>query len=172
MLWRETVIGILTRTLIQLGVLLNITNLLELTNINLGEDLKSDHINQNKAAKLLSLLQHLTETLPPALSPTQENDFKQKGIRILKMRAYEKENGWKHFACTDLFFYITIDCSKTYWSPEMNNTLSAAVLTTHIPLKKTTYDHAIIIKDQPQLTSLYATYTDIKRAKAINFVYL
>jgi hypothetical protein len=82
-----------TRTLIQLGGLLNITNLLELTNINLGEDLESEQINQDKAATLLGLLQHLTETMPPVLSPTQENDFKQKGIRILKMRAYEKGNG-------------------------------------------------------------------------------
>ncbi|HCU06407.1 MAG TPA: hypothetical protein DIC42_02325 [Holosporales bacterium] len=82
-----------TRTLIQLGGLLNITNLLELTNINLGEDLEIDQINQDKAATLLGLLQHLTETMPPLLSPEQQNDFKQKGIRILKMRAYEKENG-------------------------------------------------------------------------------
>jgi hypothetical protein len=82
-----------TRTLIQLGGLLNITNLLELTNINLGEDLESAHSNQDKAATLLGLLQYLTETLPPVLSPTQESNFKQKGIRILKMRAYEKENG-------------------------------------------------------------------------------
>ncbi len=82
-----------TRTLIQLGGLLNITNLLELTNIHLGEDLESDQINQDKAATLLGLLQHLTETMPPVLSPEQQNDFKQKGIRILKMRAYEKENG-------------------------------------------------------------------------------
>lgn len=82
-----------TRTLIQLGGLLKITNLLELADIHLGEDLESEQENQDKAATLLGLLQHLTESLPPALSPSQQNDFKQKGIRIMKMRAYEKDNG-------------------------------------------------------------------------------
>tara|TARA_B100000446_G_scaffold162424_1_gene162766 strand:+ start:146 stop:502 length:357 start_codon:yes stop_codon:yes gene_type:complete len=80
-----------TRTLIQLGGLLNITNLLELADIHLGEDLESEQGNQDKAATLLGLLQHLTESLPPVLSPNQQNDFKQKGIRMMKMRAYEKE---------------------------------------------------------------------------------
>ena len=82
-----------TRTLIQLGGLLNITNLLELTDIHLGEDLESEQEKQDKVATLLGLLQHLTESMPPALSTTQQYDFKKKGIRILKMRAYEKENG-------------------------------------------------------------------------------
>ena len=82
-----------TRTLIQLGGLLNISNLLELAEIHLGEDLESEKQNQDKAATLLGLFQHLTESLPPVLSPTQQNDFKQKGIRMMKMRAYEKENG-------------------------------------------------------------------------------
>ena len=81
-----------TRTLIQLGGLLNITNLLELADITLGADLESEQENQDKAATLLGLLQHLTESLPPVLSPQQQNDFKSKGIRILKMRAYEKDN--------------------------------------------------------------------------------
>ena len=86
-----------TRTLIQLGGLLNITNLLELADIHLGEDLESEQENQDKAATLLGLLQHLTESLPPALSPTEQNDFKQKGIRIMKMRTYEKNNGLSKF---------------------------------------------------------------------------
>lgn len=79
-----------TRTLIQIGGLLNITPLLDHAEITLGDDLESTPENKDKAAILLGMFQHLVESLPPQISPNQKDEFKQKGIALMKMRSYQK----------------------------------------------------------------------------------
>ncbi len=78
-----------TRTLIQLGGLLNMIGLTDLCGIVEGEDLQLNMPAQNKAALLLGMLVTLIEQLPPTLSNEQENTFKQKGIRTIKMYHYQ-----------------------------------------------------------------------------------
>ena len=79
-----------TRTLIQVGGLLNITPLLDHAEITLGDDLESTPENKDKAAILLGLFQHLTQSLPPQLTQQQTEDFKQHGIALMKIRSYQK----------------------------------------------------------------------------------
>ena len=78
-----------TRTLIQLGGLVNMIGLTEMCGIVEGEDLQLDIPAQDKAATLLGMLVTLIEQLPPTLSDEQEKTFKQKGIRALKMYSYQ-----------------------------------------------------------------------------------
>lgn len=78
-----------TRTLIQLGGLVNMIGLTDLCGITEGEDLQLDLSAQDKAATLLGMLVTLIEQLPPTLSNEQEKTFKQKGIRALKMHNYQ-----------------------------------------------------------------------------------
>lgn len=80
-----------TRTLIQMGGLLNLLALPEICGINHGDDLQADLTNQDKAATLLGLLTHLEESLPPTLSAQQLELFKSKGTKRLKnQEAYLK----------------------------------------------------------------------------------
>ena len=75
-----------TRTLIQMGGLLNIIGLPQLCGISDGDDLQLDLENQDKAATLLGMLIHINETLSTTdvtLGISLER-FKQRGIRLLK----------------------------------------------------------------------------------------
>jgi len=78
-----------TRTLIQIGSLVNMIGLTELCHIVEGEDLQLDPIAHDKAATLLGMLVTLLEQMPPTLSSEQEHAFKQKGIRAFKMYSYQ-----------------------------------------------------------------------------------
>jgi hypothetical protein len=76
-----------TRTLIQMGGLLNMIGLPQLCGIEDGDDLQQNLENQDKAATLLGMLVHLNETLsitPLELDPSQLDAFKQRGIRLMK----------------------------------------------------------------------------------------
>jgi hypothetical protein len=79
-----------TRTLIQLGSLLNLVDLPEIFGIIEGEDLQLDSIAHNKAATLLGFLVEATAALPPTLIEAQINHLKKIGIRHMKTRAYQK----------------------------------------------------------------------------------
>jgi hypothetical protein len=78
-----------TRTLIQIGSLVNMIGLTELCHIVEGEDLQLDRAAQDKAATLLGMLTTLIEQNPSALSAEQEQMFRQKGIRVFKMYRYQ-----------------------------------------------------------------------------------
>lgn len=76
-----------TRTLIQIGGLLNMIGLPQLCGISDGEDLQQDLEGKDKAATLLGMLVHLNETLavaPLALDTHALEDFKQRGVRLMK----------------------------------------------------------------------------------------
>lgn len=82
-----------TRTLIQMGGLLNMIGLPQLCGISDGDDLQQDLDNQDKAATLLGMLVHLNETLsssPQALNPYQLDEFRQRGIRLMKDHEIKK----------------------------------------------------------------------------------
>ena len=71
-----------TRTLIQLGELLNLTPLLAICNIELGEDLQLDH--PDKSATLLGILSHFCDKLPKHPSAQDLAEFKSTGKNLLK----------------------------------------------------------------------------------------
>ena len=78
-----------TRTLIQIGGLLNMVGLPQLCGINEGDDLQLDLENQDKAATLLGMLAHVNENLLKSPHPLETNssileEFKQCGIRMMK----------------------------------------------------------------------------------------
>jgi hypothetical protein len=73
-----------TRTLIQVGSLVNMLGLLEMCNIQEGDDLQLDLTNHDKAATLLGMLVTLAQRLPTNLTAEQERSFKQKGINAFK----------------------------------------------------------------------------------------
>lgn len=79
-----------TRTLIQIGGLINMLGLPAYCEIEMGDDLQCDLINQDKAAILLGMLISLQEQLPPQLPLAQINEFKRKGIRYMKGQVYAK----------------------------------------------------------------------------------
>jgi hypothetical protein len=82
-----------TRTLIQMGGMLNMLGLPQLCGINDGEDLQQDLESKDKAATLLGLLVHLNETLavaPLVLDPCALEQFKQRGIRMMKDHETQK----------------------------------------------------------------------------------
>ena len=74
-----------TRTLIQMGGLLNLTDLPALSRIDEGDDLQMDISAMDKAATLLGMILSLQETLPQDLTPSQIEAFKKIGIRHMKM---------------------------------------------------------------------------------------
>jgi hypothetical protein len=74
-----------TRTLIQMGGLLEITPLPSICNINLGDDVQLDH--PEKSATLLGLLLHLSEQIPETASPDDLKKFRKIGINFLKKNA-------------------------------------------------------------------------------------
>ncbi len=71
-----------TRTLIQLGGLLNLTPLLSICGIELGDDLQLEY--QDKAAMLLGILSELSQRIPEQISNEDFDNFKGIGMRILK----------------------------------------------------------------------------------------
>jgi len=79
-----------TRTLIQLGGLMNLVALPNLCGINDGDNLQLDLEASDKAAVLLGMLVHLENSLPPTLSDQLIASFKQKGIRMIKNQAANK----------------------------------------------------------------------------------
>jgi len=82
-----------TRTLIQMGGLLNLTNLPEILGIAEGDDLQGDIHNMDKAAILLGMIMSLQENLPHDLTPSQIEAFKKIGVRHLKMYRENKKHG-------------------------------------------------------------------------------
>ena len=71
-----------TRTLIQLGGLLDLTPLLAICNIELGEDLQLDH--PDKSATLLGILSHLCDQIPEHFTDQDLAKFKSVGENLLK----------------------------------------------------------------------------------------
>jgi len=84
-----------TRTLIQMGGLLNMIGLPQLCGIHEGDDLQTDPLNHDKAATLLGMLVHLNEKLleQPRLFEANTgilDGFKQRGIRMMKEHEIKK----------------------------------------------------------------------------------
>jgi hypothetical protein len=73
-----------TRTLIQIGGLVDLTPLLAVCNINLGEDLQFDY--PDKAAVLLGILIELTNRLPSDITDEDFKKYKNIGLNMLKYR--------------------------------------------------------------------------------------
>lgn len=73
-----------TRTLIQVGSLVNLAGLFEVCGIEEGDDLQLDITSRDKAAILLGILTHVMNTI--TLSPSQSdlNKWKETGIMMLK----------------------------------------------------------------------------------------
>ena len=84
-----------TRTLIQMGGLLNMIGLPQLCGIHEGDDLQTDPLNHDKAATLLGMLVHLNEKLleQPHLFEANTgilDGFKQRGIQMMKTHEIRK----------------------------------------------------------------------------------
>lgn len=73
-----------TRTLIQLGGLLNMIGFATYVGIDEGEDLQLDLTATDKAATLLGILLETFQDLPEAPDLEQLNTWKETGIRSLK----------------------------------------------------------------------------------------
>jgi hypothetical protein len=73
-----------TRTLIQMGALLTLTDLATLACIEEGDDLQFDIQSMDKAATLLGMLLTLRNHLPDNLSDQDVEAFKKIGIRRMK----------------------------------------------------------------------------------------
>jgi hypothetical protein len=71
-----------TRTLIQMGGLLEITSLPSICNINLGDDLQLDY--PEKSATLLGLLLYLSEQISETISFDNFEKFRKIGVNYLK----------------------------------------------------------------------------------------
>ncbi len=82
-----------TRTLIQMGGLLNMLNLPNICGIDEGDDLQLNFEDSDKAAILLGMLAHLEDSLPPTLSAEVISSFKQKGIRVIKNHTAQRVRG-------------------------------------------------------------------------------
>jgi hypothetical protein len=74
-----------TRTLIQMGGLLEITPLPSICKINLGDDLQLDY--PDKSATLLGLLLHLSEQIPETIIHNDFEKFRKIGVNYLKKNA-------------------------------------------------------------------------------------
>ena len=71
-----------TRTLIQLGGLLDLTPLLSICGIELGDDLQVDH--RDKSAALLGMLSYFCGDLPEDITTEELERFKEMGIKLLQ----------------------------------------------------------------------------------------
>lgn len=78
-----------TRTQIQLGGLLELTELPSICGINLGDDLQDEM--RTKAALLLGILIKYTNRLPEEFSETQINEMRIIGNTILATQYLKKE---------------------------------------------------------------------------------
>lgn len=79
-----------TRTLIQLGSLIKLSGLMEICEIEEGNDLQSNPEDADKAATLLGVLITCVENMREELDESVLEILKQKGIRTLKMHSYSK----------------------------------------------------------------------------------
>lgn len=77
-----------TRTLIQVGGLARLAGLLDICDIQDGDDLQDELADRDKAATLLGILMTCVENFRDDLSHHHLEHFKAKGIRALKMSAY------------------------------------------------------------------------------------
>jgi hypothetical protein len=84
-----------TRTLIQLGGIISLTNLVAICDINQGDDLQIDIESQDKAAILLGLLVELNESLPESFTCEQLNFYQNKGIQYMKNHDIKKSRSIK-----------------------------------------------------------------------------
>ena len=73
-----------TRTLIQMGGLLELTSLPSLCEIQLGDDLQGEH--QSKAALLLGIFAKYSEFLPEKLSDDEKQELETVGLTLLAKR--------------------------------------------------------------------------------------
>lgn len=79
-----------TRTLIQLGGLLNISPLLSLCEIELGDDLQISH--QDKADTLLGLLSTICDNLPETINGNELDHFKNLGYALRVNHEFKKKH--------------------------------------------------------------------------------
>ena len=79
-----------TRTLIQLGSLIKLSGLMEICEIEEGNDLQSNPEDADKASTLLGVLITCIENMRDELDESVLDVLKQKGIRTLKMNSYSK----------------------------------------------------------------------------------
>ena len=89
-----------TRTLIQMGGILNMVGLPQLCGIAEGDDLQLDLENQDKAATLLGMLSHISKSINiHQTGNTEDGDdyiaglmlnFKELGIKMLKDHVIQK----------------------------------------------------------------------------------
>lgn len=70
-----------TRTLIQMGGLLELTPMPALCEIQLGDDLQGEH--QSKAALFLGMLAKYSEFLPEKLSEDEKQELETLGLTLL-----------------------------------------------------------------------------------------
>lgn len=75
-----------TRTLIQAGSLLNLVGFFSLCGIEEGQDLQLDFENRDKAAILLGILSDSFERLSADPTKEQFEQWKNTGVRLMKMR--------------------------------------------------------------------------------------
>ena len=73
-----------TRTLIQMGGLLELTPLPSLCEIQLGDDLQGEH--QSKAALFLGTLAKYAEHLPEKISDNEKQELETLGLTLLAKR--------------------------------------------------------------------------------------
>jgi hypothetical protein len=76
-----------TRTLIQLGGLLDLTPLLSICEIKLGDDLQLVH--RDKAASLLGILAVALNQLPDDIEAEDLEKFRSVGLKLLNQRGHE-----------------------------------------------------------------------------------
>ena len=81
-----------TRTLIQLGGLMDIVGFPKKFNIKLGDDLQIDLLSVRKSAVLLGALQELIEQLPSSLIDAKRSVWRETGFELLK----REKKGKKH----------------------------------------------------------------------------
>lgn len=79
-----------TRTLIQMGSLIKLSGLMEICEIEGGEDLQSNPENSDKSAILLGIFMTCVENINDHFDESTIQGFKEKGIRKLKMNSYSK----------------------------------------------------------------------------------
>ncbi|CAO5675656.1 MAG: hypothetical protein HEEMFOPI_00271 [Holosporales bacterium] len=75
-----------TRTLIQAGALLNMMGFFDVCDIKEGDDLELDIESKDQAAVLICMLETLKITILNYLETQDLENFKNIGIRVLKMR--------------------------------------------------------------------------------------
>lgn len=73
-----------TRTLIQMGGLIHLTEIPSYFDIELGDDLQTNQYKKDSALMLLGLLLTVAEQMPPSLSNERQTELKHKGILFMK----------------------------------------------------------------------------------------